>query len=263
VIGRIYAIALNTFREAIRQRVLYGILVVVVGFNLFAIVLGEMSLHEEARVARDVGIAGVSLFGAITAIILGVSLLYGEIQKKTLYTILAKPIERHEFVLGKYLGMATTLTLLVVLFAVAMVGLLWLQDVEATPALAKAVILAYQEVLIVAAVAVFFSSFSTPFLSGIFTFAVFFVGRVTPEMRGAVEQSKLGWVRDVCGLALKVLPDFHVFSISGGVVEGEHVSIHSDFVAWSYVGTATAYALFLIACLLVLSAVIFSRRSFT
>src|SRR5262249_57574648 len=109
--ARIYAIVLNTFREAIRNKVLYGVLGVVIAANLMAIVLGAMSLAEEARIARDVGLAGVSLFGALTAIVLGVSLLYAEIEKRTIHVILAKPIHRYEFVLGKYLGMAVTLTL--------------------------------------------------------------------------------------------------------------------------------------------------------
>ncbi len=78
-LGRMWALALNTFREAARIRVLYGILVLVVGANVFAILLGEMSQHAEARVARDVGLAGISLFGSLTAIFLGVVLLYSEI----------------------------------------------------------------------------------------------------------------------------------------------------------------------------------------
>jgi ABC-type transport system involved in multi-copper enzyme maturation permease subunit len=262
VIGRLYAIALNTFREAIRHKVPHGILAVVVALNLFAIVLGEMSLHEEARVARDVGLGALSLFGAFTAIYLGVSLLYGEIKRKTTYNIISKPIERWEFVLGKYTGMAATLTVLVAAFAIAMAGLLLLQQVGLSGNIAKALLLAWMEVLIVAAVAVFFSSFSTPFLSAIFTTAVFIAGRITPEMRAAVEQSKIEWVRWVTDVALKIVPDLHLFSISGGTVDGQHVSVHTDFVSWGYVGSATAYAALYVSVLLVLSILIFARRNF-
>ena len=87
MIGRIWAIALNTFREAVRIRVLYGILVLVIGANLFAIVLGEMATNEESRVARDVGLAGISLFGSLTAIFLGVFLLYTEVQRRTIHAL--------------------------------------------------------------------------------------------------------------------------------------------------------------------------------
>jgi hypothetical protein len=263
MIGRVYAIALNTFREAIRHRVLYGILVVALGLNLFSLVLGEMSLHEEARVARDVGLGGVSLFGSITAIILGVSLLYGEIQRRTIHTIVSKPIERHEFVIGKYLGMAATLSLLVVIFAVEMYLVLALQDVPFTARLGKALVLAFFEVMVVAAVAIFFSSFSSPFLAGIFTFGVFFVGRVTPELRAAIESTRSDVARAVCKAALRVVPDLHMFSVSGSVMDGQHVTVHSgDFVPWSYVGTSGGYGLLYVAILLVLAIVIFSYRDF-
>lgn len=259
---RIYAVALNTFRDAIRHRVLYGILAVVIGLNLFGIVLGEMSWNEEARVARDIGLAGVSLFGSITAIVLGVSLLYTEIQKRTIHTIVSKPLERWEFVVGKYLGMAFTLTLLVGLFAAALTGLLLLQDVPFTAAIGRALLLGFTEVLVVAAVAVFFSSFSSPFLSGIFTFAVFYVGRVTPEMRAAMETTDSELIRRVAEIGLLVVPDLHLYAVSGGTVAGEHVSVHNEFVNWGYTLVACSYGLLWIAMLLLLAVGIFSRRDF-
>lgn len=263
MITRVYAIALNTFREAIRNRVLYGIVAVVILLNLFAMVIGEMSMHEEARVARDVGLAGVSLFGSITAIVLGVSLLYGEIRRRTIHTILSKPLHRYEFVVGKYLGMAVTLSLLVVLFTLAMAGLLALQGVPFTVELVKAVVLSYFEVLIVAAVAIFFSSFSTPFLSGVFTFFLFVIGRLTPEIRAAIETAQAEWIRVVARVALRIVPDLHLFSISGGTVNGEHVSVHGHFVPWSYVSMGVGAALLWLVILLGAACVIFSSRDFS
>ncbi len=259
---RIWALAFNTFRDAIRHRVLYGIIAVVFAINLFAIVLGEMSLHQEARVARDLGLGGVSLFGCVTAIFLGVMLLYSEIQKRTIHTIVSKPIERYEFVLGKYVGMCLTLSCLVVIFSMAMMLLLWMQDVAVTVMLIKALVLAFWEVLVVAAMALFFSSFSTPFLSGIFTFGLFAAGRMTPELRAAIETGDSESTNMVAKLALYILPDLHLFSVSGGSVEGAHVSIHSDFVSWSYMATASAYGVVYIGILLGLSIVIFARRDF-
>ena len=263
MIGRLYAIALTTFREAIRQRVLVGVAIAVVAFNAFGLVLGEMSLHEEARVARDVGLTGVSLFGSITAIFLGVSLLYNEIQRRTIHTIVSKPLERWEFVIGKYLGMCITLTLLVLGFATAMAALLQAQEVSFTEPVVKALLLSYVEVLVVAAIAIFFSSFSTPFLSGMFTFGIFFIGRQTPEMRMAIEDPDFGFVGRVCELALYVVPDLNLFSVSGGAVGAGHVSIHTGiFVDWSYMATAIGYGLLYIAVSLILAVLVFSRRDF-
>lgn len=257
---RIYAIALTTFREAIRRRVLYGIIVVVFLFNLVGLVLGEMSLHEEVRVARDVGLAGVSFFGSVTAILLGVTLLYNELQRRTIHTIVSKPVYRFEFVLGKYTGMAATLTLLTTAFTVALVLLLTARGVGLGSAMSKAVVLAYIEVLVVAAIAIFFSSFSSPFLSGIFSFAIFWVGRLTPEMRAAVESSKSEWIRDICNAALYVVPDLHLFRADVG---DTNVSIHREFVDWGYIAVASGYGLGYIAIFLIAACFIFGRRDFT
>jgi ABC-type transport system involved in multi-copper enzyme maturation permease subunit len=262
VSARVFAIALNTFREAVRNKVLYVALGVVVAANLFAIVLGEMSLNEEARIARDVGLGGMSVFGALTAIYIGVSLLHAEISRRTIHVILAKPIQRFEFVLGKYLGMAVTLTLLVAAFGAAMAGLLQLAGVAFDGNVAKAMVLGWLEVLVVAAIAIFFSSFSTPFLSGVFTLALFFIGRSWVELEAAAARSKDVVIRSIARVATYVVPDLHLYTVSGTEVAGKHVSVHGDFVPWAYVGHAAVYAGSVIAILLLLSMVIFHRRDF-
>ncbi len=262
MIHRLWAIALNTFREAARIRVLYGILVLVVGANLLAVVLGEMSINEQSRVARDIGLAGISLFGSLTAIFLGVFLLYGEVQRRTIYTIVTKPIARWEFVAGKYLGMVLILSVLVALFTGAMMALLTWQGVAITGALGKAVFLAWCEVLTVAAIAVFFSAFSSPFLSGIFALALFVIGRVTPDLRNAANDAEATWIRGVARATLEIVPDLHLFAISGRTVEGKAVSVHGDFVSWGYVLSSAGHGLFWILALLTFACVLFQRRDF-
>ena len=260
-LGRIWAIALNTFREAARIRVLYGIVVLVVGANLLAIVLGEMSLGDAPRVARDVGLAGISFFGSLTAIFLGVFLLYGEVQRRTIHAIVSKPIERWEFVVGKYLGMALVLSILVGLFSFAMVALLAWQHVSVTVQVMQALVLAWIEVLTVAAIAIFFSSFSTPFLSGIFALAMWLLGRVTPDIELATK-SAATWIHTTSRVALEIVPDIHLFSPSGRVVDGAAVSVHGDFVSWGYVGMASLHGVGWIIGLLALACLLFHRRDF-
>src|SRR5213078_1989690 len=194
MIGRIWAIALNTFREAARIRVLYGILVLVVGSNLLAIFVGQLAQRDADRVARDVGLAGISLFGSLTAIFLGVFLLYTEVQRRTIHAIVCKPISRWEFVVGKYLGMAVVLSVLVGVFAVAMVVMLVVQGAGVSGGVAKAVVLSWLEVVTVAAIAIFFSSFSTPFLSGIFALAMWVIGRLVPDLEAAA-RAAAPWIR--------------------------------------------------------------------
>jgi ABC-type transport system involved in multi-copper enzyme maturation permease subunit len=261
VLGRIWAIALNTFREAARIRVLYGILVLVIGANLFAVVLGEMSVREETRIARDIGLAGISLFGSLTAIFLGVFLLYTEVQRRTIHAIVSKPIERWEFVVGKYVGMSLVLTVLVALFGLAMFGMLMWQGVGVNDAVLRAVVLAWFEVLTVAAIAIFFSSFSTPFLSGIFALAMWVIGRLTPDIENATKAAS-DWIRVTARVALEIVPDIHLFSPSGRVVDDVAVSVHSDFVSWGYVGLASLHGLGWIIGLLAFACVLFHRRDF-
>jgi ABC-type transport system involved in multi-copper enzyme maturation permease subunit len=259
--GRIWAIALNTFREAVRIRVLYGILVLVVGANLFTIVLGKMAAIDGARVTRDVGLAGISLFGSLTAIFLGVFLLYTEVQRRTIHSIVSKPIERWEFVVGKYTGMMLVLSVLVGVFAVSMVGMLWFQDVPITSAIAKAVVLSWFEVMTVAAIAIFFSSFSTPFLSGIFALALWAIGRVTTDIEAATQSASpaIEWTAKI---TLYIVPDLHLFAVSGRTIDGEVASVHGDFVSWSYVGLSALHGGCWIVGLLAFAAVLFHRRDF-
>lgn len=265
MIGRIWAIALNTFREAARIRVLYGVLVLVLGSNGLALVLGQLSFHEAGRVARDVGLAGISLFGSLTAIFLGVFLLYTEVARRTIHAIVAKPISRWEFVVGKYLGMALVLTVLVGVFALAMIAMLVVQgagqDAWMSSGVAKALVLSWFEVLTVAAIAIFFSSFSTPFLSGIFALAVWVIGRVAPDLEAQAGHAA-PWIRVTTKVALEIVPDLHLFAVSGRTLDGTAVSVHGEFVPWSYVALAGAHGLGWIVALLALAALLFHRRDF-
>jgi Cu-processing system permease protein len=263
MIGRIWAIALNTFREAVRIRVLYGILVLLLGANLMSFVLGSMSATDSERVTSNIGLAGISLFGSLTAIFLGVFLLYGEIQRRTIHTIVSKPIERWEFVLGKYLGMALVLSVLVVAFSLAMFTILLIKDVSISSAIVKAIVMSWWEVLVVAAIAIFFSSFSTPFLSGIFALALWVIGRVTPDIELASQSETASPViQAVTKVVLYIVPDLHLFSVSGRTVDGVAVSVHGEFVSWGYVGLSSVHALGWIAGLLAFACVLFHRRDF-
>lgn len=110
---RMLAVAVNTFREAVRDRVLHGVLGLALGFLLFTLALAELALDQQRRVVLDVGLSSISLFSVIMSVFLGSSLLYKEIERKTLYVILPKPIRRHEFLLGKYFGIVLTVAVFV------------------------------------------------------------------------------------------------------------------------------------------------------
>jgi ABC-type transport system involved in multi-copper enzyme maturation permease subunit len=220
-----------------------------------------MVTNEEARITRDIGLAAISFVGSLTAMFLGVFLLYTEVEKRTIHSIVSKPIERWEFVIGKYAGMALVLTLLVAVFAFAMVGMLLAQGYGVSGTIPKAIVLAWFEVLTVAAIAIFFSSFSTPFLSGIFALGLWWIGRVTPDIENATKNAS-PLISATAKLTLKIVPDLHVFAVSGRTIDGANVTVHGDFVSWGYVGIASLHGLGWIVGLLALAALLFHRRDF-
>ncbi len=264
VLGRVWAVALTTFREAIRNRVLYVLVAFAVGLMAFSLVLGELSLHEEVRVVKDLGLAGISLFGVIMALFLGVNLLSKELERKTVYFIIPKPLARWEFLLGKYLGLAGTLAVLVVSMSLVLAGFVWSRGGELGTLMVRAEILVLLELLLLTAVAMFFSSFSSPYLSAMFAAGLWVAGRSSPELRAFADGKLAGTpAADVLAVVTRVVPDFHLYYISGSNLGGAHVSIHESFVTWTYVATSLGYALAYIAGALVLAALIFARRDLT
>lgn len=307
--GRIWAIALNTFREAVRDRVLYG----VVGFGavvqLFALALAELALNEQARVVRDVGLASVSLFSVIVAVFLGSSLLYKEIERKTLYVILPKPIRRDELLLGKYLGIVMTAAVFIglmgglqlllqatvaglpgwVMVAViaalgaALGGVAWRTGDPtlslplfslvalgvataiaaasgiATPPILWALVLVLGEVVLLTAVAMFFSSFSTPFLTGAFTVGVWLLGRSADEMASMRSRLLPELLRDFLHALAWIVPNFDLYVPSHRLLEGV---VEGQTPASLYVATSMGYGFAYAAMLLLLSALVFRRRDF-
>ena len=259
-LARIGAIARNTFREAIRDKILYSLLFFAILMILSALVLGQLSIHEEARLVRDVGLGGISLFSVLIAIFVGSSLVYKELDRKTVFVIIPKPLHRHEFVIGKFFGMTLVLAVLVAIMVAVLAGVIALEGSAPDAALAKAVVLLFIEVVLVTAVALLFSSFSTPFLSAFFTLGIFVVGRSTPEMRAVAD--KLGPAGPVVRAIAAIVPDLHLYYVSGSMVSGQHASVHGEFVDWSYVGSCAAYGLGYAAILLLLAALIFRKRDF-
>ncbi len=262
--GRIWAVALNTFREAMRNRVLAVLVLFAVGLMAFSLVLGELSLHEEIRVIKDLGLAGISIAGVVIALFLGVNLLSKELDRKTVFFVVPKPLHRWEFLLGKFVGLAVTLGLLTGLMAVVLAAFVISNGGQHGVAMLRAELLVLMELLLLTTVAMLFSSFSSPYLSAMFTAALWVIGRNTPELTafasGKLEGSPLGSLLDVVA---RVVPDFHLFYISGGNLEGGVVSIHESFVSWSYVAQAAGYAgLYGGTCLLVATA-LFAKRDFT
>jgi len=233
-----------------------------------ALALGQLSLHEDARVTRDVGLGGIALFSVLIAIFVGVNLVYKELERKTVFAIIPKPIQRWQFILGKFAGMVLTLAILMAIMSAFLFAALGIQFAvgvndafDGAGGVLRAVVLLFGEVVVVTAIAVMFSSFSTPFLSGMLTFGLWIIGHFTPEARELIAKLDSGQL--VLGALLRIVPDLHLFYVSGSMVGGRVVSVHGDYVDWSYVGTASAYGLFYAGCALALAMLLFARRDFT
>ena len=308
-VSRIYAIALNTYREAVRDRVLFGVLLLAAAVLALTLALGELSLDQQMRVVTDLGLASISLFSVVIAIFLGSSLLYKEIERKTLYVILPKPIARFEFLLGKYFGIvatcavfiaimgavqllvtaiqaeaSTTLVITVPIALLVSLGIAFLiakdrtlvvpiwsivalsasawicstVDVELFQLLAS-LLLSLGEVLILAAVALLFSSFSTPFLTGAFTFGVWLVGRAAHDMVAMETRVLSPAMKTLLRWLAEFLPNFNLF------VPGRNTLVTTTAAfgdPLTYLATSMGYAILYAGATLFIAALIFRRRDF-
>jgi ABC-type transport system involved in multi-copper enzyme maturation permease subunit len=247
-----------------RNRVLAVLVLFAVGLMAFSLVLGELSLHEEVRVMKDIGLAGISVVGILIALFLGVNLLSKELDRKTVFFVIPKPLHRWEFLVGKFIGMAATLALLTFLMSAVLAVFVVGNGGQHGVAMVRAEILVLLELLVITALAMLFSSFSSPYLSAMFTAALWLIGRNTPELRafagGKLEGTPLGTLLDVVA---RVVPDFHLFYISGANLEGSVVSVHETFVSWTYVMEAAVYAVLYGGVCLLVAVALFSRRDFT
>lgn len=306
---RVLAIAINTFREAVRDKVLAGVVALATCVLLFTLALAELSLDQQERVVYDVGLASVSFFSIVVAIFLGSSLLYKEIERKTLYVILPKPIERWEFLVGKFAGIALTgfafvaimgavqlyiasiqagLSLAVVgvavgatavvfaaaafrfrdpssillpwscvAFAVAF-GCATTTTAAVAPMLAQLTLIVV-ELAVTASVALLFSSFSTPFLTGAFTFGVWLVGRSADSMIRMPGRTLPPEIKSLLAGLAWVVPNNELFVPSRGVLTHE-IATYGDPL--HYVGYAGGYGVLYATIVLALASVIFARRDF-
>lgn len=182
--NNILAIARNTFREAIRNKVLYIIVVFLLVLILMAFFLGSISFDENDRVIKNFAHMAITLLGLLVAMFVGVNMICDELDRRTIYTLVANGVRRHEFILGKFLGLFYTVVMNAIAMTAILYLLLWLIPkvkpgiyLEVSPSFLQAMIMSLFEMMVVIAFAVLFSSFSTPILSAVLTLLVWIIGR--------------------------------------------------------------------------------------
>jgi ABC-type transport system involved in multi-copper enzyme maturation permease subunit len=300
---------MNTYREAIRARVLFGLLAAALAASAYSLVIASMSIKQEMRIVADIGSASISAFAILVAIILGATSLYRELELKTVFPILTRQLRRHEYIIGKYLGIVAVLVAFVAIDGATVLGIVAIQSGEKvglTSGLAAALLVALgvglwraklsrvflvlpwalvafvaltsvwggaggerlvvrvSAVLTIAgggidtALAMLFSSFSSPFLTAIFTLMVFLIGR-SADTLGNLPARVFGEIIRTIGIVLsKVFPNLNVYVPARPVLLGQVPNITLS----TYVLGAWANAILYAVVLLVLSAIVFRRRDF-
>lgn len=252
---RVYPIALNTFREAIRDRVLYLLLFFALVMIFTSRIASLLTVGEESKIIIDIGLSAISFFGVLMAVLIGITLVSREIEKKTIHNILSKPIRRYQFLLGKYGGLLLTILIMDFVMTLGLLLTLYVKSGRFEFSLLLATGLFFCELLIITAFAIFFSTFTTPILSSVFTLAVYIVGHLSWNLLALKERITSFWGKALCTLLYYLLPNLENFNIKNEVV-------HQLSVGWKTVFLAIGYGISYSVVIILLATLIVQRKDF-
>ncbi len=257
-VGRISAIARNAFREAVRDRVLYNLVLFVLLLTAASIFIGELSGGQERKIIVDLGLSAMLLFGMFISIFVGVGLVYKEIERRTIYAVFSKPVGRGEFLVGKYFGLCFTLLVNVVVMGVGVsLALLYVSRGwdPLIPTIWPAVLLIYLELMLLTAVALLFSSFSSPALSALLTFLIFVAGHFSADLKLLAASLGSTGARWFFTALYYLLPNLANYSFITPAAHGRTPEA-------GFVFASALYAFVYITVTLAAATLIFSRRNF-
>lgn len=252
---RLRAIILNTFIESIRDKIL--IVLLIVGFILMASskFIKPLALGEEAKIIKDLCFSAINFISILIAILIGGRLIYKEIEKRTIYLVLSKPIKRWEFILGKYVGQMLLLFFVIGILTIAFGVVLLLTDTKANYLILLPNLLLIFQLSIITSLAIFFSTFATPLTASIFTFILYFIGHLTRDLKALSQISKSPIVKIIANFLYYTLPNLANFDIKGKVV-------HEIPIFPSHIYLPIIYSLLWTLGLLYFSFLIFERKDF-
>ena len=261
-------IAVQVFKESVRDKVLYNLVLFAVLLTGASYLIGQLTAGQDVKIIKDLGLAATQIFGLFIAVFIGIGLVSKEVERRSIYGLLSKPVRRHELILGKYAGLVLTLAVNVGVMAVALYAVLgymsWVETEEfrrsweapaTDPAMLAAILLIFVQLMLVTAVARFFSTFSSPILSAALTLGLYVVGHFNADLRDfqeVVDSEAAGYL--ALGLYY-LLPNLAPFDVKAAVVHAQPVTIE-------YIALTTAYALAYIGALLLVAILIFTRRDF-
>lgn len=246
-------IAVNTFRETIRNHVLYNILLFAVIVIVLSVSFGDWSVFARVQVMQDFGLATMSVSGLMLAVFIGVGLLGREIASKTIYGLTARPIQRWNVLLGKFSGLIATLMLNFAIMTLCFLGAIVLIGGEVSDQLLLAVMLIWLEMALIVAVSLFFSTFTSPQLAAVLTIGFYIAGHFNNPAGNELVQSSQAWFSIVLNIIYFMLPNLEHFNIRADVIYGEGIGV-------SFFLFAFMYGVLYIILFLFLSSVSFSRK---
>jgi ABC-type transport system involved in multi-copper enzyme maturation permease subunit len=250
-------VAINTFREAVRDRVLYNLVFFALMMMGAAILVGQISIGIDRLVIINLGLSAISIFGLVMAVFIGVGLVHKEMEKRTLYTILSKPIRRWQFLVGKYAGLLLTLAVntgFMTLGLAASVFYVGRPFVRSDATILIAVYFILLELALVTAITLFFSCFSTPILSTLYTLGIYITGVFASDIRDFGDLTHRAPVKAMTRVLYYLVPNFHNFNAIAS-------ASHGDSIPLSLVGQNTLYAVLYVAIVLLAASVVFSGRN--
>lgn len=248
-------IALNTFRESLRDKILYNLLLFAGMLIGISVLLADLTIMEHHKIVADMGLAAINLTGVIIAIFVGISLVNKEIDRKTVYTIMARPISRMSFILGKYAGLALTLFVNVAIMLAVFLMTLWFYQMPVGLAIFQAVALIFVELLVVTAIALFFSTFSSSTLSAILTLGIYVIGHLTTDLRNVAGKSGNETASAIMNGLYYLCPNLESLNIKGQAAVG--IPVGPDYLV-----LASLYGLVYAAVLVAGACFVFQRRDF-
>lgn len=261
-------IAYHVFKESVRDRVLYNLVLFAILLISASYLVGQLTAGQDIKIIKDLGLAASSAFGLFIAVFIGVGLVWKEVERRSVYNLLVKPLRRQHFIAGKFLGLALTLAVNIAVMAAALYAVLafmaWSHpelakaSVEAPvvdPNLMKAFGLIYVQLLLVTAIALFFSTFSSPILSAAMTLGLYVVGHFNADLAHFENVVKSGTVAGLARALYYLLPNLAPFDIKAAVVHGQPIPA-------GYVLLTGGYGLLYAAAVVGLAMIVFARRDF-
>lgn len=248
-------IAFNTFRENLRDKILYSLLLFAGLLIGLSVMLADLTITEHHKMIADMGLGAINLIGVIIAIFVGISLVNKEIERRTVYTIMARPISRASFILGKYAGLTLTLLVNVMIMMAVFLLTVWFYHMPLTLSLFQAVQLIFVELLVVTAIALLFSTFSSSTLSAILTLGFYVIGHLTADLKGLAGKSGSETAKAVTNSFYYAFPNLEMLNIKGQAAMGIPVG-------FDYLMLASLYGLIYAALLITGACLVFDRRDF-